>query len=186
MRGSATQLTAVARSQAGSVVYPVAVPTSGLTVTFSAWLSGGGRNGGDGLTFAMLDPATSTTASVGGRGGQLGFGGLGGVAIGLDTDAIQYGGTNSVILAKGSAGSSFSVVQRAGVVPPLRPGPDTVTVQVVPDGGPDLVTVWVDGERVILADVGTLPPTALLAFTGATSARTDAHVARDVAILAAG
>ncbi|HEY2316634.1 MAG TPA: choice-of-anchor D domain-containing protein [Streptosporangiaceae bacterium] len=186
MRGSATELTAAAPSEAGSAVYPVAVPTSGLTVTFTAWLSGGGRNGGDGLTFAMLDPATSASASVGGRGGQLGFGGLGGVAIGLDTDPIQYGGRYSVVLATGSAGSSLTVAQQAGVVPPLRPGPDRVTVQVVPNGGTDVVTVWVDGERVILADVGTLPPTALLAFTGSTSERTDVHVVRDVAILAAG
>jgi Abnormal spindle-like microcephaly-assoc'd, ASPM-SPD-2-Hydin/PQQ-like domain len=187
MSGSAAELTRAAPDEAGSVVYPVAVPTSGLTVTFTAELSGG--SGADGMTFALLDPATSTATSVGGDASGDGFAGLGGVAIGLDTDLAPGYGVNSnyVYLAEGTAGSTtLSTLGEAKAIPSLRPGPDSLTVQIVPESGADLVTVWLDGGRIIQQSVTNLPSTALLAFTGGTGTGTDIHLVRDVAISAAG
>jgi hypothetical protein len=185
MSGSAAELTKAAPKEAGSAVYPVAVPTSGLRVTFTAMLSGG--TGSDGMAFAMLDPATSTATSLGGDGKANGFGGLGGLAIGLDTDPVPNQGRNGVYIASGTVGSAMTVLDRAAALPPLRPGPDTVTFQIEPVGTESLVTVWLDGEQVLELEVGSvLPTTALLAFTGGTSAKTNAHIARDVAISAAG
>lgn len=185
MSGSSAELTRAAPDEAGSVVYPAAVPTSGLTVTFTAELSGG--SGADGMTFALLDPATSTATSVGGDAGGDGFAGLGGVAIGLDTDLAPGYGVNSnyVYLAEGMAGSTtLSMLGEAKAIPSLRPGPDSLTVQIIPESGADLVTVWLDGERIIQQSVTNLPSTALLAFTGGTGTGTDIHLVRDVAISA--
>ena len=187
MSGSSTELTRAARAEAGSVVDPTAVPTSGLTASFTAQLSGG--TGADGLTFALLDPTTSTATSVGADGVSDGFAGLGGIAIGLDTDAAHSAGANSnyAYIATGTAGSTgLHLVQRAEAIPPLRAGPDLVTVQIMPDGGPDIITVWLDGDQILQQSVTGVPSTALLAFTGATGARTDLHLVRDVAISVTG
>jgi len=185
MSGSATQLTRVGPAEAGSVVYPAAVPTVGLIASFTAELYGG--SGADGMTLALLNPATSGATSLGGDGTSDGFGGLGGVAIGLDTDMVPYVGSNSAYLAEGTAGSAFlDVLQRAEAFPPLRPGPNSVTVKVSRSGRADLVTVWLAGEQIIQQRVRGLPASVLLAFTGSTGTGTDIHLVRDVTIGAAG
>jgi hypothetical protein len=187
MHGSSTELTGTARAEAGSVVDPTAVPTNGLTASFTAQMSGG--TGADGLTFALLDPTTSTATSVGGDGASDGFAGLGGIAIGLDTDMAPDAGANSnyAYIATGTAGStSLHLVQHAEAIPPLRPGPNSVTVHVMARGGADIITVWLDGEQILQQRVTAVPSTALLAFTGATGTRTDVHLVRDVAISAKG
>ena len=185
LSGSSTELTRAARNEAGSVVDPATVPTSGLRVSFTAQLSGG--TGADGLTFALLDPATSTATSIGADGDSDGFAGLGGIAIGLDTDAAPNVGANSnyAYIATGTVGQSdITLVQQAEAIPPLRAGPDLVTVQIMPGSGADIVTVWLDGEQIMQQSVTGVPPTALLAFTGGTGTRTDVHLVRDVAISA--
>ncbi len=188
MSGSSSELTRAARDEAGSVVYPAAVPTSGLTVSFTAQLSGG--SGADGLTFALLNPATSTATSVGGDGSSDGFAGLGGIAVGLDTDNARGVGVNSnyAYIASGAVGSTqLSFVLRAQAIPPLRVGPNQVTVQIMPgSGGADIITVWLDGGQIMQQSVTGVPSTALLAFTGGTGARTDVHLVRDIAISATG
>jgi hypothetical protein len=81
MSGSSTELTGRRKAEVGSVVDPAAVPTSGPTVSFTAQMSGG--TGADGLTFALLDPATSTATSVGADGVSDGFAGSAGSRSGL-------------------------------------------------------------------------------------------------------
>ncbi len=184
MAGSATELTQVRQSQTGSAVYPVPVATNGLRVTFTAQMSGGA--GAAGLTFALLNPADSGPASLGGNGLGLGFAGLDGVAVGLGT-VWQNGTSNWAAICTSAAGdTSLSVVQLAREVAPLRPGPDTVTIAVRQYSGVSVLTVWLDGAQVLQQAVPTLTTTALLAFTGATTMRTDLHLVRDAALLAAG
>ena len=185
MSGASTELTRAARAEVGSVVDPTEVPTSGLTVSFTAQMSGG--TGADGLTFALLDPTTSTATSVGADGVSDGFGGLGGIAIGLETGVASGVGANSnyAYIAKGTAGATdLDLVQKAEAIPPLRPGPDLVTVQIMPESSADIITVWLDGEQIMQQSVTDVPSKALLAFTGATGTRTDVHLVRDVAISA--
>jgi hypothetical protein len=72
MSGSDNVLTTAAANEAGSVVYPTPVNTAGLQVTFDA--QPGGGNGGNGLTFALLDPSQATATALGGNGVNWGSG----------------------------------------------------------------------------------------------------------------
>jgi Abnormal spindle-like microcephaly-assoc'd, ASPM-SPD-2-Hydin/PQQ-like domain len=185
MSGSATLLTNLATDEAGSVVYPIAVPTTGLKVSFTAQLYGG--SGAQGLTFALLNPADNSASSLGGTGQALGFGGLDGVTVRLYTGAAtQYTSGNAVQLCTGTSGNpDVTCLEQAEAIPLLRAGPDLVTFAIVKNGRNDLMTVWLDGEQILQKRVPTLTKTALLAFTGSTGSQTDYHLVRDVAISAA-
>jgi hypothetical protein len=183
MTSSVVQLTPTAPNKAGSVIYPTAVTTSGLTVSFTAQLTGG--SGADGLTFALLNPATEKATSIGGDKAAMGFGGMSGVAVVLST--VTFGGsdTNWIGLYTSTAGSSaLTKLQRAEAIPPLRLGLDSVTVQIVQASPADIVTVWLDGAQVLQQAVPALTATSLLAFTGSTGGKTDLHLVHDVAISA--
>jgi HYDIN/CFA65/VesB family protein/putative pyrroloquinoline-quinone binding quinoprotein/putative pyrroloquinoline-quinone-binding quinoprotein len=182
MSASAGRLTRAARDEAGAVIYPVAVPVNGLKVTFTAQLSGG--SGANGLTLALLRPAAVTAASVGGDGTSLGLGGLPGTGVALNTVQIDDDGTNNnaEIVTSTAGHAALTVQQQAEAIPPLRPGPDTVSVQVGRHGSGYVLTVWLDGEQILQQAAPELGPTALLAFTGSTGSLTDLHVVRDVAI----
>jgi hypothetical protein len=186
MVGGSAALTPARKNEAGTVIYPHAVPTDGLAVTFTAQLSGG--SGGDGLAFALLNPADTTAASAGRSGTMLGLGKLTGVAVALDTIQTDSDGfTSSAYICQTSASSkSLAVDQIAQAIPPLRAGVNTVTVQVTEDQGYPLMTVWLDGELVVQTVVPALTSSAFLAFTASTGKKTDLHVIRDVAITTAG
>jgi hypothetical protein len=184
MAGAASVLTPAAKHLAGSVVYPVALPTAGLNLTFTAELHGG--SGGNGMTFALLDPAHATATSVGANGGGQGFAGLGGVAVVLSTEP-RFGVSNWMALWAGAAGQSTqTVLQLARAIAPLRAGPHTVTVQVTQHSGSYIVAVWLDGDQILQQIAPTLTSTSVLAFTGGTGYQTDVHLVRDIAISAAG
>jgi len=183
MSGSSALLTRRLDSEAGSVVYPTAVPTDGLKVTFTAQIYGG--TGATGLSFALLNPSDSSSTSLGGSGGSQGVGGLDGMAVVLNTvKQDQYSNGNMVQIAESGTGG-LSILNEAEGIPPLRPGPNTVTIAISSVAGSAIMTVWLDGGQILRQAVPTLTATALLAFTGATGARTDFHLVRDVAISAA-
>jgi putative pyrroloquinoline-quinone binding quinoprotein/ASPM-SPD-2-Hydin domain-containing protein/putative pyrroloquinoline-quinone-binding quinoprotein len=186
MVAGAAALTPARKNDAGTVIYPSAVPTDGLTATFTAQLSGG--SGGNGLAFALLNPADATAASAGRPGAMLGLGKLTGVAVALDTIQTDSDGfTSSAYICQTTATStSVTVDQMAQAIPPLRAGVNTVTVQVGEDQGYPLMTVWLDGEMVVQTVVPALTPSAILAFTASTGKKTDVHLVRDVAITTAG
>lgn len=61
------------------------------------------------MTFALLDPARSTTSAPGFKGGGLGYGGLNGVAVTLDT--CRNSGdpsSNFVGVATGGSGTGLT------------------------------------------------------------------------------
>ncbi len=180
MSGSSLQLTPAAPNLAGSAVYPVPVPSDGLKAQFTAQIGGG--TGADGLTFSLLDPATSSPSSLGGSGWKLGFGGLSGVAIVLDTfqDPGDPSG-NFIGIATGVNGGSLAFAQTNSQIPPLRQGSHTVGVSV--SGG--TITVTLDGIQYLSAAVN-LPPQVLVSFTGSTATQTDVHTVSGVAITAGG
>jgi hypothetical protein len=184
MAGSDTVLTQAVTLQAGSVVYPAPVSTSGLQVTFDAQLSGG--TGGAGLTFALLNPATSGPASIGGNGPEMGFGGLHGVAVTLGTyKAPGYPGNNFVATSIQAAGGQLRFQWPHAVeIGPLRTGTQTVRAEVTPSGGTYVLLVWLNGQQILQQPEPSLTPTSLLAFTGGTGPLTDIHTVRDVAISA--
>jgi len=180
MVGSGLQLTPAAPDLAGSAIYPVPVPSDGLTAQFTAQIGGG--TGADGLTFSLLNPAASSPRSLGGYGWKLGFGGLSGVAIVLDT--YKNAGdpsSNFIGIATGVTGSSLAFAQTNSQIPPLRQGSHTVGVSV--SGG--TITVTLDGTQYLSATV-SLPPQVLVGFTGSTATLTDVHTVSNVAITAGG
>jgi Bacterial lectin/HYDIN/CFA65/VesB-like, Ig-like domain/PQQ-like domain len=184
MSGSDTVLTPAVKSEAGAVIYPVPVQTADLEVQFDAQISGG--TGADGLTFALLDPTTSPTA-VGGAGGDLGFGGLTGIAVALDTyQDTGYPSGNFAGIATGASGGLLTYQATVHEISQLRTGIHTVTVEVAGSSGSLVLLVWLDGELVLAQTEPSLGTTALLAFTGSTEDLTDVHTVRDVAVAASG
>ncbi|MFE4619410.1 choice-of-anchor D domain-containing protein [Streptomyces sp. NPDC056747] len=175
--GNDLQLTQASASQRGSAVWPVPVLTDGLKASFTTVIGGG--SGADGLTFALLDPAGTTPTALGGVGGGLGYAGLPGVAVAFDT----YRNTgdpsaNFVGVATGGSGSALTYAATTSSVPNLRAGTHAVTVAVTGK----TVTVSVDGTQRLRTTVASLPPAALLAFTGGTGGLTDIHAVRGAAI----
>jgi hypothetical protein len=157
----------------GSSFYPLPVPTSGLSVSFTAQIGGG--TGGDGLTLALLDPTQNADTALGNAGAGLGFAGLGGVAVGLDTawNSSTSSG-NFVGIATSTAGASGDAVFVASntSIPNLRTGTHTFTVAYSAAG---VLTVGMDGTQVLSTAVA-LPPNALIGFTGANGGSDDNHV----------
>jgi hypothetical protein len=188
LSGSDSVLTPAAQTVAGSVVYPTPLTLSGLSATFDAQLTGG--TGADGLTVALLDPASSSATSVGGTGAELGFGGLTGVAVTLVTHQDPgYPAGNFIGISTGLKSPGLLAFQSIALgIAPLRDGTHTVQIKVVRSGGTDVLIVTLDGEQVFQSAEPLLTTwgTARLAFTAATGALTDVHTVRDVAISTAG
>ena len=177
-------LTPATATMAGWVVYPTPLTVSGLSATFDAQLNGG--TGADGLTVALLDPASSSATSVGGTGADLGFGGLTGIAVTLVTHQdTGYPAGNFIGISTGlKSPGQLRLQSFAQGIARLRDGTHTVGIKVVRSNGTNVLVVTLDGEQVLqlaeplLAKWGT----TRLAFTAGTGALTDVHTVRDAAI----
>jgi hypothetical protein len=184
--GPDTALTPAKPSVAGAVIYPTVLKDDGLHVTFNVSFSGG--SGGNGMTFALLNPATTKPTSVGGNGASLGFGGLSGVAVVLGTNHKVTGwpSTDFAGLSTGATGGVLVLQHLSQGIGPLRTGTHTVTVSVVNGGGSvgEVVTVWMDGVQVLNYAEPTLTSGVILAFTAGTGTLTDLQAVRDVSIAA--
>jgi hypothetical protein len=180
MSGSSLELTPVIKSQAGSAIYPVPVPSNGLSATFTVAIGGG--TGADGMTLSLLDPASAAPGSLGGTGGLLGFGGLTGTAVTLDTYRdTGYPSANFVGIATGTSNGRLVFAATNSKIPNLRSGTHTVSVSYT--GG--TLSVSIDSTRYLSTAV-TLPPNVLLGFTGATGGGTDQHTVKSAKITAGG
>jgi hypothetical protein len=172
--GAHLRLTDTGQSEAGSAIYPEPVGTDGLTATYTVRMGGG--TGADGMTFVLLNPSDSSPTSLGSSGGGLGFSGLDGVAVALDT--YQNGNdpsSNFVGIASGVQGDDIAWTETDTLAKPLR-GRD-VRVSLTIAGGK--LTVSCGGQTLPAVDVsGVLGPTAYVGFTGATGGSTDKHVVR--------
>jgi hypothetical protein len=184
MVGAATTLTtAGVTSQAGSVVYPHAVSTSSFSATFNVALGGG--TGGDGMTLALLGPGAKAT-SVGGRGTDLGFGGLNGLAVVLGTTPTTVGGTTSsdfVGVETSTAGGTPTLVAGTDLTGSVNLRSGTHMLSVSLKAG--TLTVVIDGTTVLTHSVtGLVPLSAYVAFTGSSGSLTDRHLVQNAGILA--
>ena len=140
-------------------------------MSFSATIGGG--SGADGMALVLADPSNGDN-DVGYAGGGLGFAGIGGAAVGLDTYPTDFVG-----IAQGSdpSGTLPGWLAQTSAVPPLRQGSHQFLVTV--DNG--TITVSIDGTQVLSSAV-SLPPTVLVGFTGGDGSLTDVHDVRDVSI----
>jgi hypothetical protein len=177
MTGTTLSLNYLAQNQVGAAVYSSPVASNGLSVRFTANLTGG--TGAAGMTFSLLDASSVSSSAVGGDGPELGFGGLPGVAVTLDTskDAASYPSGNFVGIATGAKNGALTFAATTTKVPALRKGTHVIGVTV--SGG--LVTVTVDGKQV-LAKTVAVPKLALIGFTAGTGSRTDHHFVTKIAI----
>ena len=160
----------------GSAFYSTALPTNGLAVSFDAQLSSTDPDtGADGLTLTFADPASPTL--LGGTGGGLGFAGISGVAVALDTfeSGTNPSGNFVGISTHPPTGVNNALVWLAtnatDQVPTLRGG--TVHVDTLYLNG--VLTVKLNGVQVLSQQVD-LPSTALVGFTGGNGFFTDNHV----------
>lgn len=176
LSGSDIQLTEAINGQTGSALADLVVPSANLHVRFTAVIGGG--SGADGLALVLLDAAHETAHSLGGAGGGLGYSGLRGLAVTLDTSKnVNDPSANFVGLATGGRGDALDYAATATDVPDLRTGSHAVDVRVT--GG--RVQVAVDGRPAIDAAV-TVPDAVVVGFTGATGGLNDNHRVQGVAI----
>ncbi|WP_027344176.1 hypothetical protein [Hamadaea tsunoensis] len=167
-------LTAAAQTfSAGSVYYADPVASNGLGAAFDATIGGG--TGGDGMTLALLDPAS--TGRVGGIGAGLGYSGLTGVAVTLDTfDNATNSAGNLVGIATGATGSTFTYLASTTSVPALR---STHHYEV--DVANGAMTVRIDGV-VRLTSAVALTGQVIVAFTAGTGGSADTHQVGNVLV----
>ncbi len=178
MSGSDTALDQAAPNVAGTVIYPHAVATAGLTAQFT--VPDRRRHGANGLTFALLGRARPPS-SVGADGAEFGLGGLTGVAVALSTYPAYGIDSSNFISIIGSSRYGITVIATLAPLGQLRSGLHRITVTVRKTSTGPLLTVYMDGD-VIISRAVTLPSTALPAFTAATGGLTDVHTVSDAAI----
>jgi hypothetical protein len=175
--GQSLVLNPAVSSTVGSAVYSTPLPSDGMSATFTATIGGG--TGADGMTFAMLDASAASPRSIGPAGGALGFYGLPGVAVVLDT--YQNGtdpSANFIGIATGGTTTGIATfAATTSNIPDLRTGSHVVGVQV--SGGQ--MAVSLDGVPKLSAAV-TLPASVLPAFTGSSGGRYDQHAVSNVSI----
>ncbi|HEX7842741.1 MAG TPA: choice-of-anchor D domain-containing protein [Kofleriaceae bacterium] len=175
--GGEAVLTTTAPNVAGSVFWPNAFPAEGLTISFDAMLSGG--SGADGIALVLADPAQGATShSLGATGGGLGYSGIPGIAVGLDTfQNVRDPSSNFVGIATSGQGDAITWAATTTAVPDFRATVRHVTVTV--RGG--TVTVFVDGLQVLSRAVA-VPSRVLVGFTAATGGLTDRHAVSNLSI----
>jgi hypothetical protein len=183
LNGSATatngniQLTPATADQTGTAIDATPIPTAHLDAKFTIQIGGG--TGADGMTFMLLNPASSSGTSIGVGGGGLGFSGLSGVAVAFVTYKQTADPSNNfVAISAGGSGRTLSYVATTTAVPALRTGTHAVEVKTGTAG--DLIVI-IDGVQVLDTAVA-IPANALVGFSGATGGATDVHAVTGVTI----
>jgi hypothetical protein len=178
MVGTTLTLTRPLGNQAGSAFWPTPVTSQYLNVALDATLDQG--TGADGLAIAFVDPAGGAT-QVGVAGGGLGFSGMRGVAVALDTyqNSVNPSG-NFVGVADGPGPTPDTLhwLATSSGVPPLRGAPHHVVVTL----SAGMLSVSVDGGAALSTQV-SLPPQVLVGFTGGTGGLVDRHAVDNVSIV---
>jgi len=155
--------------EVGSAFWPVPTNSRDLAVNFTSDIGGG--SGADGLTLALTDPSAGPTA-LGGTGGGLGFAGIPGVAVGLDTYPRDQVG----IVQSQSDGTTDWLTEVPSPVA-LRQGTHQIDVTV----SEGVLSVSIDGTPVTSAAV-SLTPQVLVGFTAGDGVLNDRHAVGDVAV----
>ncbi len=175
--GSLLQLTDTGTFEAGSAFWPTPLPSEGLAVEFDAVIGGG--SGADGMALVLADAAKSSPTALGPFGSALGFGGITGLGVALDTYLNEANPSDNFIgLTDGPLASGMlHWLATSTLASPLRPGPTHVKVTT----GAGVLTVWADGVQV-LASATALPALVLVGFSGGTGGLTDQHAAANVSV----
>ena len=167
------QLTEAVSSQAGTAFWPTAVNAQNMTVEYDATIGGG--SGADGLALVFGDASRGAAPTlVGVGGGGLGFSGIPGVAVALDTfkNAVNPS-SNFAGVSDGPAATAADLLHwlaTGNLAVPLRNATNHIKVVTTST----TLTVFVNGTQVLSTNV-TLPTSAYLGFSGATGGLNDRH-----------
>lgn len=173
---------------AGSAFWKTALPSNALDISFDATLGGG--EGADGMALVLADAAQQAPTALGAEGGGLGFAGVRGVALALDTyfndgepSANFVGFARSP--AAGQAGGYDWLATKA-LTAPLRgdlPLLHHVRFYVAnPGATPSVLVAEVDGIEV-LRTMQTLPSSVYVGFSAGNGGATDLHAVSGVSIV---
>jgi lectin family protein/ASPM-SPD-2-Hydin domain-containing protein/putative pyrroloquinoline-quinone-binding quinoprotein len=173
---------------AGSAFWTTPLTSSALDISFDATIGNG--SGADGMALVLADAAVQAPTSLGSAGGGLGFLGIRGIALALDT--YQNGAdpsANFVGLTNGPISPTSDDLKwllTSNDVPALRDG-IAVTHHVRlytanPGATPSVVVVEVDGVEVIRQSV-TLPNSVYVGFSGGNGGLDDLHAVSNVSIV---
>jgi hypothetical protein len=173
---------------AGSAFWTTPLSARTLDVSFDATMGDG--LGADGMALVLADAASQTPTSLGGTGGGLGFRGIRGIALALDTYPNGSDPSDNFVgLTNGpiSAGNDdLNWLATSINVPPLR-RLEAVTHHIRlysanPGSTPSIVVVEVDGIEVIRQSV-TLPNSVYVGFSGGNGGLDDLHAVSNVSIV---
>jgi hypothetical protein len=181
LNGTALQLTnATATFAAGSAFWPTAIDPHGLRIDFDATINGG--SGADGLAFIFADATHGATpSSLGYRGGGLGFSGIPGLAIALDTYKNSVNpSANFIGITNGPTTTSRDLLHWLATTT-LTASLRTTTHHITITTTATTLTVSVDGTQVLTQTL-TLPTSTYLGFSGATGGLTDRHAITNLTI----
>jgi iron transport multicopper oxidase len=173
--GAITTTPAVAQS-AGSAFFKTPLESRHLVVEFTESMKSG--TGADGETLALADASAAAPTALGSAGSGLGFAGIHGVAVALDTYQNPGDPSNNFVgVTQGTGAEPLSWLATNGSIPNLRQTARRVKVEV----NEGTVTVWIEGTQV-LSTFAEVPGRVLLGFTGATGQLTDIHKVTKIAI----
>ncbi|MEU6089436.1 choice-of-anchor D domain-containing protein [Streptomyces sp. NPDC047085] len=176
LSGTDLVLTQAVTDAKGSGIQSTAVPSARLRASFTATIGGG--SGADGLALLLLDASQATPTALGVGGGGLGYAGLPGIAVALDTHRNSTEPSSNFVGVATGGTTLPNYVATSTAVPNLRTGTHTVVVTVTSAGH---LLVSIDGTQVIDKAV-TLPKNVLVGFSGATGGLTDKHSVSGVTI----
>jgi hypothetical protein len=165
---------------AGSAFWPHPISSAHLVATFTSFIGSG--TGGEG-TALILANASAPATSLGTAGVGLGFDGIPGIAVALDTDnspgnpSSNFVGITDGPLSGAPTEELHWLATNSSVVP--LTGPRTITVSL--ENG--LLTVAIGGTQVLSQNV-TVGPKVLLGFSGSTGSLTDLHSVANVSVVA--
>ncbi len=166
LSGTTGTLTADGQTDsAGLLVNSMPISSSGLDARFTVQIAGGGSDGGDGMTFALVDAASAKPTAPGDTGSGLGVRNLSAPAW-----FVAFQTYPSNLVGIGTSTSSGFLASTTDV-PALRNTTHAVEVTVSSAGH---VIVKIDNKQVLDTAV-TLPDRVRVAFTAATGSVSDTH-----------
>jgi hypothetical protein len=173
-------LTPATANTAGTAFWPTPVSSQTLTIAFDAAIDSG--TGADGMTLIFANPAAGATpTSVGVIGGGLGFSGIPGIAVALDTfNSGANPSSNFVGVTDGpttTASNQLHWIASSSNVPALR-GTTRHVVVTVNQGA---LSVTVDSSAPLKTTV-TLAANVLIGFSGGCGGLDDRHAVSNVSI----
>ena len=175
--GAAVQLTPATSAQAGSVIYTTAQASAALRVCFTADIGTG--TGADGMALLLLNPAAGGGA-LGATGSGLGFGGLAGYAVALDTydSGIGDPSGNFAGIADSGTADALHYLATSTAIPTLHNGGPVQVEAAVVSGR---LQVKVAGVQVLDTAV-SLPANVLVGFSAGTGGLTNRHLVSAVKV----